>query len=266
MIFFALAKIPVDFAIVLCAFFLARNIRRATDLIPGIKLPVQTISDTSLLKFAIAGGILFFLVQAFRKMYRMNNDDSVAEAVGKLFVSALSWFLFYIALVYLGNGYLYTTEIPRLIIFFAFWLIFLFTGGSRLVFASLQRIFHIYSLLPKTRIFLHGKTNDDLLVHYKKDPRNAVETGDKTLLLELIRSRQIDEVILLEVDQDQVFLDEVLRLTRIYGVKLKLAQISNHALLEHTTVRFVQDIPLVEIDFVGLTPWGRVLKRAFDLM
>lgn len=81
MIFFALAKIPLDFAIVLWAFFLARNIRRATDLIPGIKLPVQTISDISLMKFALAGAVLFLLVQVFRGAYRMQNDYSMGESL-----------------------------------------------------------------------------------------------------------------------------------------------------------------------------------------
>lgn len=217
------------------------------------------------MKFALAGAALFLLVQIFRGAYRMQNDYSVGESLGKLFISSLSWFLFYIALVYLGNGYLYTTEIPRLVIFFAFWLIFFMAGGARFVFAMTQRVLHMYNLFPKTNIFLMGESDTDVCKFYRRDPRYTVTTGGKDALFAQIRTGELDEVVLLENDTDPEFFDEIVRLTRIYGTKLRFAQVNNRALLEHTTVRFVQDVPLVELDFVGLTPWGRVLKRGFDL-
>jgi hypothetical protein len=41
-------KVPLDFIIIFSAFFLAREIRLMTDLIPGVQLPVQTISTQEL--------------------------------------------------------------------------------------------------------------------------------------------------------------------------------------------------------------------------
>lgn len=125
---------------------------------------------------------------------------------------------------------------------------------------------HTYNLLPKTRIFLLGQSDTDVCKSYRRDPRNIVTTGKKEQLFASVRAGEIDEVVLLENDPDAGFFDEIVRLTRIYGIKLRFAQVNNRALLEHTTVRFVQDVPLVELDFVGLTPWGRVLKRGFDLL
>lgn len=53
-ILLSLVKIPLDFSVVFSSFYIARAIRRITDLIPGVSLPIQTISDASLLKFAMA--------------------------------------------------------------------------------------------------------------------------------------------------------------------------------------------------------------------
>ena len=50
---FSLGKIPLDFLIMWGAFFLAKEIRQITDLIPGVYLPTQTIDSYSLHIFAL---------------------------------------------------------------------------------------------------------------------------------------------------------------------------------------------------------------------
>ena len=49
---FGLAKLPIEFTLVVGSFFLARNLRQSTDLIPHIRLPIQYVPDDSLIIFA----------------------------------------------------------------------------------------------------------------------------------------------------------------------------------------------------------------------
>jgi len=44
--------VPLDFIIIFLSFFIAREIRLITDLIPGINLPIQTIENDALINFA----------------------------------------------------------------------------------------------------------------------------------------------------------------------------------------------------------------------
>jgi len=98
---------------------MARSIRLVTDLIPGVHLPIKTIATGELTNFAILGSILFSLIFIFSGLYKIKISNSKVKEFFDIARSFFIWFLFYVAILYLALGYLYTTEIPRLIIFFA---------------------------------------------------------------------------------------------------------------------------------------------------
>jgi hypothetical protein len=50
---FSIIKIPLDFLVICAAFFVAKEIRLISDLIPGVSLPIQTIQQSSLNIFAL---------------------------------------------------------------------------------------------------------------------------------------------------------------------------------------------------------------------
>lgn len=50
---FSIIKVPLDFMIIWLSFFIAREIRLVTDLIPGITLPLKTIETGYLNIFAL---------------------------------------------------------------------------------------------------------------------------------------------------------------------------------------------------------------------
>lgn len=118
-LFFGMIKVPMEACIVFLAFFLARDIRLVTDLIPDVHLPIQTISTESLLYFALVGSLVYILLSAFFGLYKMRIYQSrIQEFQDILFVS-LYWFFIYIAILYLSFGFVYTEQIPRLIVLFS---------------------------------------------------------------------------------------------------------------------------------------------------
>ncbi|MDF1683014.1 MAG: hypothetical protein P1U46_04900 [Patescibacteria group bacterium] len=52
-IIFPAMKLPLDFLIIIASFFIARELRLITDLIPTVSLPIQTIDTYNLFIFAI---------------------------------------------------------------------------------------------------------------------------------------------------------------------------------------------------------------------
>lgn len=97
---------------------MARRLREFTDIIPGIHLPYQYISQSDLLWFVVFGTLLFVLIQSLNRVYVYKFEQALPAKFSALFKVCWTWFLFFIASVYLGNGYFYSVEIPRLVIFY----------------------------------------------------------------------------------------------------------------------------------------------------
>lgn len=112
-------KVPVEGVIVFSAFFLARDLRRVTDLIPDVHLPIQTIDTMNLLRFALVGSLVYIILSTFSGLYRMRIYQSRIQELQSVLLVSLYWFFIYIAILYLSFGFLYTEQIPRLIVLFS---------------------------------------------------------------------------------------------------------------------------------------------------
>lgn len=112
-------KVPIEGLIVFSAFFFARDIRRITDLIPDVHLPIQTIDTEHLLAFALTGSLVYILLAAFSGLYKMRIYQSRMEELRDILLVSVYWFFIYIAILYLSLGFLYTAQIPRLIVLFS---------------------------------------------------------------------------------------------------------------------------------------------------
>ena len=129
---------PLEFALVVLAFFLARNLRLITDLIPRVQLPIQTINDAHLLSFSLVGAGLFVIIFSLSGLYKMRIYQSKVQEMLDVLLSCVYWFFIYIACLFLSIGFLYTVEIPRLVILFALILIIIMVTMERIILDILQ--------------------------------------------------------------------------------------------------------------------------------
>jgi len=58
-IIFSIIKVPIEFLTIFFLFFIAYDIRRVTDLIPRVQLPIPPFSTEHLLGFALVGAFLY---------------------------------------------------------------------------------------------------------------------------------------------------------------------------------------------------------------
>lgn len=257
-------QIPLDIIAFSGAFLVARKMREYSDLIPGFRLPYQYISPTDVLWFVIFGTILFVIIQAFKKAYTYQFEQSLSAKFGVLFWVCWTWFLFFIAAVYLGNGYLYSVEIPRLVIFYTVIMAYIFVGIEQLLIHVGLGYLHNKQLLTKTKIGYLGEVSDAIMQEYKKFHHIDLVSFSLDHLKSSIREKRIDSV-LLGHDIRDIEQRDILHLCKIYGVSAHLVQLPD-ILLQKSSVEFVGNYPVTQIEFVGMTVWGRIVKRVFDII
>ncbi|MCK9272900.1 exopolysaccharide biosynthesis polyprenyl glycosylphosphotransferase [Candidatus Gracilibacteria bacterium] len=279
---FGALRLPLEFFVVFFAFFMARSIRLVTDLIPGVHLPIKTIATGELTNFAILGSILFSLIFIFSGLYKIKISNSKVKEFFDIARSFFIWFLFYVAILYLALGYLYTTEIPRLIIFFALIIAFFAIIFERFLLDLLIKKLIRSGAFSKNRIILIMKSeNNEIILEFKKtfyydvlgyinfskiEDVNLAYLGDIKELKKLIKKGEIDEIILINSDYSSLDLEEIFEYSRIYGVKYKYLSNSFDLIKNNTEVSFLGKIPITEIKSIGLSPWGRIIKRIFDII
>jgi lipopolysaccharide/colanic/teichoic acid biosynthesis glycosyltransferase len=257
-------QVPVDAGIFFGAFFLARNIREVTDLIPSVQLPIQRISEDALWGFALGGTILFVLIQAIRRAYQYNESQSSWSTIVHTLTSSVTWFLFFTAMVYLGNEYLYTVEIPRLVIFFALCLGWIGVSIGRVLIHRILILLHQYSLLEKTKVGYIGDVSRQILDEYRTQSHIILVAATQKNLASRIRKREVDSIIFWS-DQKMETLQSMIQLCKIYWVVPRIAQLPD-TLLPPSSVEFIGSVPVTELHFVRITAWGRILKRCFDIL
>ncbi|HRI36709.1 MAG TPA: hypothetical protein PK765_06730 [bacterium] len=137
-ILFAVLKLPIELALVFGSFFLAAHIRSFDWFERVFGLPPQSIPSEQLLWFAAFGACVSGLVFASSGLYEVRTTTSRANETLSVISGLFSSFLFCIAGIYLGNGYIYTTEIPRLILIMAFLLAFVWIFAERRIADAVQ--------------------------------------------------------------------------------------------------------------------------------
>lgn len=218
-------------------------------------------------------------------MYRLDrSDDWGVETFGRLISASLSWFLYYLAFAYLGSGYLFQADIPRLIIFFTLFLSVAAVGTERYLLAKVRSALLSFGTFPPRNVLVLTASGASPVIDEIRSnpeyrivafanqtaPRTSAETRIPWIVgaeavFSYCRERKIDEILSLDSSFSRGVLDSVFELARTYGIAYRYADRFLLSESKKTDVAFVAGVPVVEVVSIGLGPWGRIWKRAFDL-
>ena len=286
-ILFSILKIPLDFTVVVLSFFVAREIRLVTDLIPGVVLPIQTIQTTELLFFALSWGLLYTLLFAAHGLYSIQITSSKIQEFLDVLRYSLYWFLFFSVWVFLWKWVLYDgVDIPRLIIFFAFLLSFFWGVVFRILLNNIQSILLKNKIIPKRKMLLIHNLPDTKLQELYDDIQNSkiyslagyVNTqkisdckktqylGSMKDLRKILEKNKCDEILYIDSGFSKKELFEIWELCKIYGVRYRYITNSFDITQTNTTLSLINRTPVIEIKNTPLENWGRVIKRTTDIM
>lgn len=280
-LFFWIIKLPLEFLMVFFAFFVAKNLRLISDLIPRIHLPIKTISDISLLKFALVWAILYSLVFTIWWQYKLKLYSSKIKEIFDIIRLSFYWFIFYIALVYLSREYLYNTDIPRLVVFFTFLISIFSVIFERFLINEIQTILLRKWKLEKRKIILVAKNNYPEIIEDIKESwiynlygyinKTKIKEIEENYLgsikefLEIARQREIDEILFIDSDFSQEEIEEIFDYSRTYGIRYRYITNLFDVTKSNTETGFINKIPVVEIKSIWLDSWWRVFKRTVDI-
>ncbi len=252
-----------------------------TDLIPGISLPYRTLDFNYLLGIAGASYAIIGTIFSFQKLYTLEKLSGIIEEIFTIIKSVFVAFFIMIGLLYLTNGFPYETIlIPRLILIYAF----LFAMGGIILGRICIRWIRMYGFthgwFQKKRILLimnHSEPHlEKSLIHQyhitivgylspfsqKSHFKYLGTIGNHA---EVIEDGDIDEVIILSHDLPYELKKTLFEYCQIHAITYRYIGNMYETAKNNTHIDFMGRIPLVEIRTIGLTAWGRVVKRAFDV-
>ena len=284
-IIFWVIKLPLDFIIIFISFFISREIRLITDLIPWVSLPIQTIDSSHLLNFALYWSILYILILAIHWLYFIKITSSKISEFLQIVRYSTYWMVFFAFSVYIWNWIIYETEIPRLIILFTFiiWTISIIL--ERIILNNLEYYLLKKWVLSKKKILLINNKETNKIKEIIKDIKeskiysivwyiNKKDIETKWLkyvwkiekLKKLFENKKVDEILYIDSDFNKKELHELWELTRIFWIRYRYITNSFDVTKSNTSLSLINKIPVIEINSTSLDNWAKVFKRIFDLI
>lgn len=284
-IVFSTIKVPLDFLIIFWSFFVARQIRLITDLIPSVSLPIQTIDINSLSVFAILWALLYIFLLSTHSIYSSTITSSKIKEFLDIIRYSIYWFIFFGFFVYLWKWILYEIEIPRLIILFTLIIWTSLVIIERIILNYIQYLLIKKWVVNKKWIIIINNKEVEDIKYIIEDIKKAwvykiawyinkqeIKSLNKIKYIwdrkdfeEYIEKNKCSEVLLIDSDFNKKELFDIWDLTRIYGIRYRYITNYFDITNSNTTLSLINSIATIEINNTKLNMRWRVIKRMFDI-
>ncbi len=282
-IIFWIIKVILDFLLILLWFFLAKKLRLLWDFIPWIHLRIQTIDNKNLFIYSIIWAFILIFIFSLHSLYKLKTNNSRVKEFLNIILYSFYSFLLFSVVVYLWKDFIFTKEIPRLIIFYAFVLWVIFMIIERILLNKLYYyLINKWVFSKNNLVIINNKKEldinnilDDILkawIYYilwysnsTKIDKNILKFINFKNLKRKIRNRKIDEIIFIDSDFTKEELYELWELTRIFWVRYRYLTNNFDITKTNTELSLINEIPVLEIKNTSLSGWNIVYKRIFDI-
>ncbi len=283
-IYLTIIKIILDFFIIFGLFFVMREVRLVTDLIPNVSLPIQSITQADLLPFAFIWAAVLIVIFLMHGLYRFDTSWWRVKEYSKVMLYSFYSFVFFTVIVHLWQGFIFDKEIPRLIIWytFLFWSIALIV--ERFLVSFVRNLLFKKWIVWKTKIFIVNNKSceesknlinsfltsiDYNLIWISTNSKLKIENIEKKNLSELkqlIKNRKVDELLYINSNYSSEEIFELWELAMIFWVKYRYMANSFDLAKTNTTMSLINWFPALEVWNTTLSWKNAVLKRLFDII
>ncbi len=273
---FSLLQVPIDFLAITAAFVLAYIIRVKIDARP-VANPIGAILFLKIILLAAPIWLIIFVVSG---LYNLSSQRGRFAELGKVLVAVMSGTMVMILFDFLTHKPLFPS---RSIPIYAFVLSFIFVSLGRQIMRAIQRYLFSYNIgIRRTLLVGSGPIaeqifsglNDTDLTGYRfvglfdtaKPKGQAFEDLRIYKTLDEALSPRLDEIIQADSDLEP---EEVIKLVE-YATNHHLAYrfVPNQfgVFASNSTLAIINGQPTIEIRHTPLDGWGRIVKRAFDVV
>lgn len=269
--FFSVLLVPLDFALLVLAAISAYRIRFSagwTELRPIIfELPYQEYFHSALFV-----AFLWLIIFAIAGLYQVRNTKQITLELRRVFLAA-STGLSLIAILIFFQRDLFDS---RFIVLVAYVLAIIYVSMGRVLVRWLQRRLLRQGIgLHKVILVGNSKTTDNFLTEFSANKKFGFEVVKRMRDFSLDSSKDLHEFIA-ENEADEIIQADP-NLTKIETMRLYDFATDNHIaykyvadLLEVKVLRSevteIMGVPVVEVKRTTLEGWGRISKRAFDII
>ncbi len=269
-ILFGVLRIPVDFAMLVCAGLASYGLR--TGLLVYLR-PVEFSLNLTYERYVLLVGLVsagFILVFAIAGLYKLRSTTRFYDEILRIFLAssaAVTLLVFYIFL----RQELFDS---RFLILGPWVLGFIFVVLGRLAIRLLQRFFVSRLGYGTHRLVIIG--NDEITAALESTLQKSRQTGYSLVdihreinlvhLGDLMKRNSIDEIILANPNYSPQTVTSLITLCNDYHIVFKFVPNMYHTLTANFEIDTIGGVPLIELRRTALSGWGMVLKRLIDIL
>lgn len=268
-IFFGLIRIPVDAAAALAALLASYALRSRADVLKEfLSAPDLGIFPEygAYFRMALLAAAGFVIITGLFGMYSLRATDSFAAELRKIFFSSVIWLMAVI------TYYFVIREFPfsRLVLFYSAAFIFIFVSFGRAAVKVIQRIFMRFGLGARRVIFVGENAIAHKLakiLEYSASIRIVATVNNYSELAVLMARTSgyiADEIIQTRDDHEEA--EKIIALCRENHLHYSFVPDVLEVHRSNVEVRTYAGIPLISLKPTPLDGWGKVIKRAFDIV
>lgn len=265
-IFFGLLRIPVDFLATLGALLSAYYLRAQENLLPEFLKKPDLGSFPAFpvyLKISIVATVVFIVLLGLFHLYGLKAADSLSVEIRKIFGASLIWLMAVI------TYYFAIREFPfsRLVLFYAFGLIFIYVSFGRILIKIIQRSLLKKGIGKRRIVFIGVNDITEELKYAFECMGSATTAGSVANFNDFIKlfgeNNKIEEVIQTQDDSREA--QQVIDFCREHHLQYHFVPDLLEVHKSNVEISAIAGIPVISLCPTPLDGWGKVLKRAADI-
>lgn len=279
-IFFGIIKIPVDFISTVLAFLAAYQLRLITEPIPGIAKPIDySILPTlnEYLDFSLVTALSLVVIFALGSMYGLKTTFRFPKEIRKIIIFCGIWAMVMITYFFFTR----TFPFSRLAILYSWGLTLLFLIIGRALIRAIQKTF-LNAGIGRSKLIFIGSSAviEEIYKNLKNDKSykilgiigeaqansNLKLLGSLKDLEEIIRKEKPHEIIQTKSELGEKQDEEILEFCELNHIQYRFIPDLLDVRRTNVAIETINGIPIISLKPTPLDGWGKVHKRALDII
>jgi exopolysaccharide biosynthesis polyprenyl glycosylphosphotransferase len=270
-LFFSVLFIPVDFAVLILAGLSAYYLRFSSWTVSWRPV-IFDLPFPEYFKSLLFIAFLWIIIFALSGLYQIKSARKLAQEVQRIIISCATGLALVAIIIFLQRD-LFDS---RFIVLAGFVFAIIYLSIAHAFIRWLQRRLFIYGIGVRKIILVgNSKTTENLMAEFSSNKKAGYEVVKRTRdfsletaqdILQFIKDREVDEIIQSDPNLSKV---ETLRLydfTNDNHITFRYVADLLEVKVLRTEVTETIGVPIVEVKRTTLDGWGRIFKRAFDIV
>lgn len=276
---FGLARIPLDFAMVVVGFLLGYRLRLQGDFVPGHQFdlnPEQLMPLMDYLQFSLIFAGMLVAVFAIFGLYNLKNTTSLLHELRRVFSHSIIWVLVMMAFFFVIGE----TFFSRLAFGFSAVIALALVMGARILLGEIRH-FLFHRGIGQQRVMLVGSNKITRMLgeQLDKDPRYKLcgfiggkaikgikKLGSIKDFQKVVKKYKIDELVLTRQDLPELQDHDILEFCQLNHIDYRFVPDILELERSNVEIETLAGLPLIHLKPTSLDGWGKVVKRSIDLL